>query len=634
MDPISVSASILGLLGAAAKISEVLTGFVKGVKDAPGLAQRVFTEVEDLTLCFHGLQEFVNSEKSTTRSRQAMITIDRLLIMLTHCVLTFSELEAVLDCVKPRRNSIFGNSRLRWVAKEHIISQLLQRLQCSKASLNLMLTTLNCTRLQEAQQAAESLATIVNDVLATNQALARRLEDLNLPTTLKHQSAPSALESALNEEQDIPTHASDRQSCTTCATTIVAETEPHSAAFERDLRRSRVYSRVSTRFQRRSDAGLLSLSSSPSCSIGSGLSGLSLADVSNISVVSLPIPVQALVNRQWYQPAATIERLPSRHPGVPNLYPRQTGKILLLGISNAGKSTISKQLQMLQGLGISTAEVEEIRHVIYTGLLHAFKMTIQCNLELIDLAKSTCGDYLNLLFDEAHDFSRATLSYIQQLWNQPRINWAIQSHSWPQVPDNISSIMNNLSTIFYDDEKHPYFGNLCVYIKTLGVYKSTLTAGPFDFEVYDVGGSRAGRKKWVHHLADLDSVVWVIDLNGYCRYLEEDIDANQMEESMKVFESVVAQPQMRNVQVFLLLNKADLFERTLLCEPVQDFFPDYEGGADYFRASQYFANSFARLDHRPGKKLQCFVTDALDTAAFQNAWCQVQEKMIQTALKV
>ena len=64
-----------------------------------------------------------------------------------------------------------------------------------------------------------------------------------------------------------------------------------------------------------------------------------------------------------------------------------------------------------------------------------------------------------------------------------------------------------------------------MYIKTLGVYKSTLTAGPFDFEVYDVGGSRAGQKKWVHCMTDLDSVVWVVDLNGYCRYLQEDIDA-------------------------------------------------------------------------------------------------------------
>ncbi|KAL8957335.1 MAG: hypothetical protein Q9183_006088, partial [Haloplaca sp. 2 TL-2023] len=86
--------------------------------------------------------------------------------------------------------------------------------------------------------------------------------------------------------------------------------------------------------------------------------------------------------------------------------------------------------------------------------------------------------------------------------------------------------MKNLSAIFYDDDdEHPYIGSLCVYIKTLGVYKSTLTAGPFDFEVYDVGGSRAGQKKWIHCMANLDSLVWVVDLNGYCRYLQEDIDA-------------------------------------------------------------------------------------------------------------
>ena len=47
---------------------------------------------------------------------------------------------------------------------------------------------------------------------------------------------------------------------------------------------------------------------------------------------------------------------------------------------------------MMQGLGLHTAEVEEIRHVIYEGLLYAFKMTIQCNPELSELAKICCGD--------------------------------------------------------------------------------------------------------------------------------------------------------------------------------------------------------------------------------------------------
>lgn len=363
MDPISVSASILGLLGAAGKISEVLTNFVKGVRDAPALAHRVFTEVEDLALCFRGLQEFINSERSTTRSRQAMITVDRLLIMLTHCVLTFSELEAVLDGVKPR-NSIFGNSRLRWVAKEQTISKLLQRLQCSKASLNLILTTLNwsdrflsrnlprvldsltilarSTRLQEAQQATDSLTTFVNDILASNQALCRRLENLNLSTTLKHQSAPSALESVATEDEDVSTIGADRSTYASNAATAVEESPSCHSSFEQDLRRSRVYTRASRSLQRRSDGGPFSLPSSAACSMGSSFfSGLSLADVSNISLISLPISVRALSNGHWYQKPLVTKQLQNLYPETSRPVPRQTGKVLLLGEFTCSADLIS-----------------------------------------------------------------------------------------------------------------------------------------------------------------------------------------------------------------------------------------------------------------------------------------------------
>lgn len=141
MDPISVAASILGLLGAAAKVSEVLANFIKAVKDAPKLARRVFSEVEDLTLCFERIQQFVNSEATENRSRAAMITVDQLLIVLTNCVTTFSELENALGGLTPKSFSV--NIRLKWITKEHNISKLLQRLLSSKASLNLILTTLN-----------------------------------------------------------------------------------------------------------------------------------------------------------------------------------------------------------------------------------------------------------------------------------------------------------------------------------------------------------------------------------------------------------------------------------------------------------------------------------------------------------
>lgn len=141
MDPISVAASLLGLLGAAAKVSEVLTTFIQAVKDAPKLARRVFSEVEDLTLCFQRIQDFVSSEATVDRSRAAMITVDQLLIVLTNCVTTFSELENALGGLTSKTFSV--NLRLKWITKEHTISKILQRLLSSKTSLNLILTTLN-----------------------------------------------------------------------------------------------------------------------------------------------------------------------------------------------------------------------------------------------------------------------------------------------------------------------------------------------------------------------------------------------------------------------------------------------------------------------------------------------------------
>ena len=70
-----------------------------------------------------------------------MVTVDQFVVVLTHAVVTFSELEVAVEALKPGTASMI-NGRLRWMAKENIISRLLQRLQASKASLSLLLSTL------------------------------------------------------------------------------------------------------------------------------------------------------------------------------------------------------------------------------------------------------------------------------------------------------------------------------------------------------------------------------------------------------------------------------------------------------------------------------------------------------------
>ena len=141
MDPLSIAASVVGLLGATAKVSAVLNNFIRGTNGAPKLAHGVLQEVGDISACLSQLQVFLLGTKVGSRSRTCLVMVEQVVVTLTACVLTFSELEEILESLhdhKPIRIS----SRIAWMRKEPALSRLCLRLNSSKQSLNLMLTTL------------------------------------------------------------------------------------------------------------------------------------------------------------------------------------------------------------------------------------------------------------------------------------------------------------------------------------------------------------------------------------------------------------------------------------------------------------------------------------------------------------
>ena len=83
-------------------------------------------------------------------------------------------------------------------------------------------------------------------------------------------------------------------------------------------------------------------------------------------------------------------------------------------------------------------------------------------------------------------------------------------------------MMDNIDKVLWHDKANKFDPSLCVHIMTNGLYYSTIEGEPFRYEIIDVGGTRAMRKKWFHCMQDLDSVIFVADLNGYCQTIEEE----------------------------------------------------------------------------------------------------------------
>lgn len=141
MDPLSVATSTAGLIVAACQVSSILKDFAGSAKGAPNSALAVCTEVTGISVCLNQLQGYVLGKQETSRSRRSLIMIEQVIVVLTDCVSIFSELEQTLEMLKTDQ-SMKVIDRLKWTMKETTIGRLLQRLQISKASLTLILTTL------------------------------------------------------------------------------------------------------------------------------------------------------------------------------------------------------------------------------------------------------------------------------------------------------------------------------------------------------------------------------------------------------------------------------------------------------------------------------------------------------------
>ena len=141
MDPISVAASIVGLITAASKVSEALIAFIRIVKNAPKLAHDVLGEVSDISASLGQLQHFLLGTGVSLRSHEDLLKIDQIRVVLSNCMLVFAELEKRVEPLKSDTPN-FAGRRLQWTWREQGIQQLLRRLKSSQESLLLMLTTM------------------------------------------------------------------------------------------------------------------------------------------------------------------------------------------------------------------------------------------------------------------------------------------------------------------------------------------------------------------------------------------------------------------------------------------------------------------------------------------------------------
>lgn len=133
--------AIVGLLTAAQQISSAVGDLVSKSKSAPKDMQRVKSTCDTIRAVLLQLQMLLLGRARVDRDRTSLILVDQVVITLSACVTTFSELDVFVGTL--HSDSELGlMDRIRWATKTKTIQEHLQKLEMHKSSLTLMMTIL------------------------------------------------------------------------------------------------------------------------------------------------------------------------------------------------------------------------------------------------------------------------------------------------------------------------------------------------------------------------------------------------------------------------------------------------------------------------------------------------------------
>ena len=296
-------------------------------------------------------------------------------------------------------------------------------------------------------------------------------------------------------------------------------------------------------------------------------------------------------------------------------------KLLLLGAGESGKSTIFKQMRVLFGAPLSDDERQQITPVVYNNTITSMKIlcaeTRRMGYEGDVVAKDRLDFILGV--DDQSEINDEVGVAIKELWTDPGVLKAWKRRAEYQIVESVKYYFNEIERIMQSDYVATQQDMLLARVRTSGIVTERYVIDGVDFEMYDVGGQRNERKKWIHCFDDATAVIFVAALSEYDQALFEDSSANRMTEAVDLFGDICNNAVFAQSSMILFLNKKDLYEEKIKevhigDQPAFSDFPCELGDADYYdRGVQYFLDKFLAQNQSDERQIYHHATCATDS---------------------
>uniref|UniRef100_A0AAY4BG58 Guanine nucleotide-binding protein G(Olf) subunit alpha n=1 Tax=Denticeps clupeoides TaxID=299321 RepID=A0AAY4BG58_9TELE len=316
---------------------------------------------------------------------------------------------------------------------------------------------------------------------------------------------------------------------------------------------------------------------------------------------------------------------------------KATHRLLLLGAGESGKSTIVKQMRILHVNGfnadssMATTLPRPTRFQQLSTIVSAMSTLIP-PVPLANPENQPRAEYIKSIAPLSDfDYTEEFFDHAKHLWEDEGVKACFERSNEYQLIDCAQYFLDRIDPVSQHDYTPTDQDLLRCRVLTSGIFETRFQVDKVNFHMFDVGGQRDERRKWIQCFNDVTAIIFVAASSSYNMVIREDNSTNRLRESLDLFRSIWNNRFLRTISVILFLNKQDMLAEKILAgkSKLEDYFPEYtrytpppdaagDPGEDpkVTRAKFFIRDEFLRISTASGNdKHYCYphFTCAVDT---------------------
>jgi guanine nucleotide-binding protein G(i) subunit alpha len=241
-------------------------------------------------------------------------------------------------------------------------------------------------------------------------------------------------------------------------------------------------------------------------------------------------------------------------------------------------------MQMIHGGGYSKEEKEAFKEIIFSNIVQSMRVILDAMIVMNISVQPENEGHRTVIMDlpnqmEVDSLPPPVSAAVKALWADSGVQACYARSREYQLNDSAKYYFEAIDRVsapgYLPDDQDV----LRSRVKTTGIVETTFHIGDLVYRLYDVGGQRSERKKWIHCFENVTAIVFLASLSEYDQVLVEDETVNRMQEALTLFDSICNSRWFVKTSIILFLNKKDLLAEKLPKSPLGKYFPDFTGNS-------------------------------------------------------